>query len=93
MYVTYYGANFRYPAAPTKPITGVVRDKDTKKPLVGVTIRSHTMADSRNYYPDENVVQTTTDKDGRYRLVGMSARGRATGSSWFRAAASRTWSA
>jgi RNA polymerase sigma factor (sigma-70 family) len=71
MYVAYYGANFRYPAAPTKPIAGVVRDRDTKKPLAGVTIQSHTMADSPNYSPDENVVRTTTDKDGRYRLVGM----------------------
>jgi RNA polymerase sigma factor (sigma-70 family) len=70
-YLTYYGANFRYPAAPTKPIVGVVHDADTKKPLVGVTVRSHKFADVKNLFGDERVVQTTTDKDGRYRLVGM----------------------
>ena len=37
---TYYGASFQHAAAPTKPIVGVVRDKDTKKPLAGITIRS-----------------------------------------------------
>src|SRR5262249_4894908 len=40
----YYGANFRHVAAPTKPIIGMVRDKDTKKPLAGVTIHSFKMA-------------------------------------------------
>ena len=41
---TYYGATFRHAAAPTKPIVGVVRDKDTKKPLAGITIRSYRLA-------------------------------------------------
>lgn len=71
VFATYYGTNFRYHAAPTKPIVGVVRDKDTKKPLVGVTIRSNNFADSESVFDSEYVVQTTTDKDGRYRLVGM----------------------
>ncbi len=39
---TYYGASFRHAAAPTKPIVGVVRDKDTKKPLAGITITEPT---------------------------------------------------
>ncbi len=61
----YYGANFRHAAAPTKPIVGVVRDKDTKEPLAGVTIRSlNGLASGTN-------VQTTTDAHGRYRLTGM----------------------
>ena len=41
---TYYGASFRHVAAPTKPIVGVVRDKDTKKPLAGITIQSYMLA-------------------------------------------------
>jgi RNA polymerase sigma factor (sigma-70 family) len=57
---TYYGANFRHAAAPTKPIIGLVRDRDTKKPLAGVTIQSHT-----------DIIRTTTDAQGRYRLTGM----------------------
>jgi RNA polymerase sigma factor (sigma-70 family) len=58
---TYYGAVFRHVAEPTKPIVGVVRDKDTQKPLVGVTIQGYNM----------DIVRTTTDIQGRYRLVGM----------------------
>ncbi|HMC65687.1 MAG TPA: hypothetical protein VKI65_12175, partial [Gemmataceae bacterium] len=70
---TYYGANFRHVAAPTKPIVGMVRDKDTKKPLAGVTIQSHKMAN--NPFHGVDIVQTTTDAQGRYRLTGMPKGG------------------
>jgi RNA polymerase sigma factor (sigma-70 family) len=66
---TYYGADFRHAAAPTKPIVGVVRDKDTKKPLAGVTVRSQKLAN--NPLHGRHIVQTVTDNQGRYRLVGM----------------------
>jgi hypothetical protein len=62
---SYYGANFRHAAAPTKPIVGVVRDKDTKEPVAGVTIRS------LNGLGSGTNVQTMTDARGRYRLTGM----------------------
>src|SRR5262249_18619939 len=65
----YYGANFRYVAAPTKPVIGVVRDKDTKQPLAGVTIQSYKLANNPIHGMD--IVQTTTDAQGRYRLIGM----------------------
>src|SRR5262249_5763436 len=42
--LTYYGAAFDPPEAPTRPITGVVRDPDTGKPLAGVTIQSEKFA-------------------------------------------------
>jgi RNA polymerase sigma factor (sigma-70 family) len=67
---TYHGADFRLVTAPTKPVVGVVRDKDTKKPLAGVTIQSYWWGDRRVYPPD--IVRTTTDEQGRYRLMGMS---------------------
>src|SRR5262249_11147337 len=35
---TYYGASFRHVAGPTRPIVGVVRDRDTKKALAGFFI-------------------------------------------------------
>src|SRR5262249_37254364 len=54
------GAPFDLLVVPTRPVVGVVRDKDTGKPLAGVTVRSH-----------DGLVRTTTDKDGRYRLVGL----------------------
>lgn len=66
---TYYGADFRLGAAPTKPIAGVVRDKDTKEPLAGITIASHRLADDP--VDGNQIIQTTTDAQGRYRLVGM----------------------
>jgi RNA polymerase sigma factor (sigma-70 family) len=69
---TYYGANFRHVAAPTKPIIGVVRDKDTKSPLAGVTIRSHVRAVNPGYFRTlDTEVSATTDAAGRFRLTGM----------------------
>jgi hypothetical protein len=66
---TYYGARFRHVAAPTKPIVGVVRGKDTKEPLAGVTVQSYKMAN--NPIHGRDILRTTTDARGRYRLTGM----------------------
>jgi RNA polymerase sigma factor (sigma-70 family) len=66
---TYYGASFRHPAAPTRPTVGVVRDRDTQKPLAGVTIESNRLAN--NPIPGLNIVETRTDEKGHYHLVGM----------------------
>jgi protocatechuate 3,4-dioxygenase beta subunit len=65
----YYPASFRYVAAPTKPVVGVVRDKDTGKPLAGVTVESNQLANDP--VPARNIVQTTTDAQGHYRLTGL----------------------
>jgi 5-hydroxyisourate hydrolase-like protein (transthyretin family) len=66
---TYYAPDFRYVAAPTKPVVGVVRDKDTGKPLAGVTVESNQLANDP--VPGRNIVHTTTDAEGRYRLTGL----------------------
>ncbi|HEV3259323.1 MAG TPA: hypothetical protein VG013_20825, partial [Gemmataceae bacterium] len=71
---TYYGSNFRHVAAPTKPIVGVVRDKDTKKPLAGVTVRSLALTLGPSSRGSFDLVRTTTDAQGRYRLTGMPKR-------------------
>ncbi len=63
--VTCYAPNFRHAAVPTRPILGIVRDKDTRKPLAGVKIKSFGGA-----FPQPEI-ETTTDAEGRYRLVGM----------------------
>jgi protocatechuate 3,4-dioxygenase beta subunit len=68
--VTYYGANFRHAAAPTKPVVGVARDRDTKEPLAGITIRSLKRANSP-FSERFGIVEATTDAQGRYRLTGM----------------------
>jgi RNA polymerase sigma factor (sigma-70 family) len=69
LFTTYYGACFRHVAAPTKPVVGAVRDKDTRKPLAGVRIQSYKFANDP--YHGENIIETTTDARGRYRLVGL----------------------
>jgi hypothetical protein len=65
----YYGASLQHAAAPTKPIVGMVRDKDTMEPLAGVTVESNQLAG--NPVPGNAIVQTKTDTEGRYRLAGM----------------------
>jgi RNA polymerase sigma factor (sigma-70 family) len=71
---TYYGASFRHAAAPTKPIVGVVRDTNTQKPLAGVTIRSHALTIGLHSFRSFDLVRTTTDAQGHYRLTGMPKR-------------------
>jgi RNA polymerase sigma factor (sigma-70 family) len=69
---TYYGADFRHVVAPTRPVVGVVRDKDTKRPLAGATVRSHVRAINASYFRSlDTEVSTTTDAEGRYRLTGL----------------------
>jgi RNA polymerase sigma factor (sigma-70 family) len=68
-HLTYYGQEFEHLAAPTKPIVGVVRDKNTGKPLANVTIVSDKLAGC-NVHGNRSI-RTVTDKEGRYRMVGM----------------------
>jgi RNA polymerase sigma factor (sigma-70 family) len=58
---TAYGASFDHVAAPAKPIAGVVRDKDTGKPLAGVKVS----IDGGPF------LQAVTDQEGRYRLDNL----------------------
>ncbi|HEY7154143.1 MAG TPA: sigma-70 family RNA polymerase sigma factor, partial [Gemmataceae bacterium] len=67
--LSYYGATSDIVAAPTKPIVGTVRDKDTGKPLAGVTIQSQLTSGNGTLLQD--FLQTTSDREGRYRLAGM----------------------
>jgi RNA polymerase sigma factor (sigma-70 family) len=64
---TYYGARLEILAGPTRPVVGVVRDKDTGKPLAGVTVETE--------IGQWEFIRTTTDKDGRYRLAGLPKEG------------------
>jgi RNA polymerase sigma factor (sigma-70 family) len=70
--ITYHGAALEVLAAPTKPVVGVVRDRDTGRPLAGVTVEPSKITnpfDISNH--DQGLIRTTTDKEGRYRLVGL----------------------
>jgi hypothetical protein len=60
-----YGSTFTHVAVPSKPIVGVVRDKESGKPLAGIEIRRPWTRD------DDPQASTTTDKDGRYKLLGL----------------------
>jgi RNA polymerase sigma factor (sigma-70 family) len=71
---TYYGADFRLAAAPCQPVGGVVRDADTKRPIPGVIVRSHSQQIGPGRFRDvDPVVRATADADGRYRLLGLPA--------------------
>jgi RNA polymerase sigma factor (sigma-70 family) len=63
---TYHGASFRYVAIPSKPVIGVIRDRDTKQPLAGVNI--YVM---NGEYFSLAYIRTKTDAEGRYRLDGL----------------------
>jgi RNA polymerase sigma factor (sigma-70 family) len=66
----YHGPRFDHVVAPTMPIVGSVRARDTGKPLAGVTIRTQLFS-AYGYFDQDHYIRTTTDKDGRYRLVGL----------------------
>jgi hypothetical protein len=66
---TYYGASPRLAATPSRPIEGIVRDKETRQPIAGAIIESTTLAD-RDVWND-TAVESTTDAQGHYRLIGM----------------------
>jgi RNA polymerase sigma factor (sigma-70 family) len=70
----FHGNNFDHAAAPTRPVVGVIRDKDTGKPLAGVTIQAR-MGSAREHFASDPYLVTTTDAEGRYRLVGLSREG------------------
>src|SRR5215475_11886771 len=58
--------------ASTKPIVGVVRDKDTGKPIPGAVVTSYMLAD---LLVDERMsFRAVADAAGRYRITGMPRR-------------------
>jgi RNA polymerase sigma factor (sigma-70 family) len=67
--LTLHGNGFGHVAAPCKPIVGVVRDKDTGKPIPGAVVTSYERAgDPISAKTD---LQTVADREGRFRLLGM----------------------
>jgi RNA polymerase sigma factor (sigma-70 family) len=68
-----YGATFRYLAAASRPIRGVVMDKKTGKPLASVTVSAFgTKEDGLPRFRSvpETPVYARTDREGRYELLG-----------------------
>ena len=66
---TFYGAEFDYKAAPSKPIVGRVTDADTGKPIAGALVNAG--QEGMFFRSGSPWIATLTDADGRYRLEGM----------------------
>ena len=64
-----FGATFTFSAEPARTIEGIVKDAITGEPLPGVSVHSRALAG----YPfsRHHDLKTTTDKNGRFRLIGM----------------------
>jgi RNA polymerase sigma factor (sigma-70 family) len=67
--VVYHSRRLEYAAAPGKAIEGVVRDKDTGRPIAGVTLRA-AVYDEHSLIPDP-AIEATTDDKGHYRLASL----------------------
>jgi len=67
-----FGAKFDYTAEPTQVITGLVRDLDTKEPIVGAVVNVYQFGGS--LLGLRGFVSTTSDENGRYRLAGIPKR-------------------
>ena len=65
---TYHSRKFEYVAAPTKPIEGVIRDKDTGRPIAGIVLHAKPV----EAYDWAMGVEATTDAAGHYRLTGLT---------------------
>src|SRR5262249_18898600 len=59
-----YGATFDYVANPSRPVRGVVRDKDTGKPVAGVSVEGWAKGGSD--------CKAVTDREGRYEVLGLA---------------------
>ena len=64
-----FGATFTFSAEPARTIEGIVKDAKTGELLPGVSVESKTMTSYP--YGKYRVLKTTTDKNGRFRLIGM----------------------
>ncbi|HEY3964109.1 MAG TPA: carboxypeptidase regulatory-like domain-containing protein [Planctomycetaceae bacterium] len=64
-----YGAEIEFVALPSRPVTGTVRDAETGKPMPGIRIFNWRFAGSPLF--GSIVIDTFTDKDGRFQLSGM----------------------
>ncbi len=67
--ITYHGASFEMIAGPGLELVGTVRDKDTGKPLAGVTVQN-----TAAFGNPLRFLRTTTDAEGRYKLLGLPSK-------------------
>jgi beta-lactamase regulating signal transducer with metallopeptidase domain/protocatechuate 3,4-dioxygenase beta subunit len=70
---TTFGATCTVSVEPTRPIEGIVRDIETKQPIPGAIVTVHRLSGS--HFGIAGLIQTETDAEGRYRLVGLPKEG------------------
>jgi RNA polymerase sigma factor (sigma-70 family) len=67
--MTHYGCSFDHVAAPSQPVVGVVRDKDTGAPLAGAVVSANVLPGG---FVDQRLAfEAVTDRSGRYRITGL----------------------
>jgi RNA polymerase sigma factor (sigma-70 family) len=64
-----HAPRFEHAAAPTKPVEGVIRDKDTGLPIAGMTLHA-AVYDERSLIPAQGI-EAITDTRGSYCLSGL----------------------
>jgi RNA polymerase sigma factor (sigma-70 family) len=67
--IVFHARRFEHALEPTKPIEGVVRDKDSGQPIAGLMLHAGVF-DARSVVPAQGI-EATTDNQGRYRLTGL----------------------
>lgn len=73
--ITVFDRNIVHVATPSKPITGVVRDKKSGRTLSGVVVKSMQLfmrsADGGSATMGNDFARSVTDRQGRYTLTGL----------------------
>ncbi len=67
--IVFHPRRFDHAIAPARPIQGVVRDKDTGRPIAGVALGA-AVYEEHSLIPTPGI-EATTDGEGRYRLAGL----------------------
>ena len=73
----YYGRKFDYVTQPSVPVFGIVRDIETKEPLVDVPVATSGMYGTTMSH--DGYITTRTDARGRYRIEGLPIAPKGTG--------------
>jgi beta-lactamase regulating signal transducer with metallopeptidase domain/protocatechuate 3,4-dioxygenase beta subunit len=66
-----YASGFTHVAGPSNAVVGTVTDRQTGKPLAGITILSQKLAGDPVYGIGQDFIRAVTDAEGHYRLEGM----------------------
>ena len=66
---THFGSEFTFVSEPTRPVVGVVKDKDTGKPIAGARVQLNNYANHSMY--QEGYISCITNEKGEYRLEGL----------------------